>query len=148
MSLANIRNGTINTIAAYGKWSASQISACDFGIMTLCASCVLLQPGAGTTIAPLSIGDATVARATEKTWSIAGRVMVKDMGDSKTMLQRLWTACDDIYESLRSDEDLGGTAKASMVTTISRPSMDSFITDGNGFWGYIDFTLVAIEYDE
>ena len=147
MSLVSIRNGLVTTIQNYGKWTAAEISASDFGIMNTSASCVVLQPGAGTTIAPISIGTHTI-RSKTKTWSITGMVFVKDPGNAKTMLGNLWTACDDIYESVNSDDTLNGSCDAAMITAISRPSVDTFVTDGNIDWGYITFEVVAEEYDE
>jgi len=147
MSLIGIRNGLVTTIQNYGKYSAAEISASDFGIMNTSASCVVLQPGAGTTITPISYGTGTI-RAKTKRWSITGMVFVKDPGNAKTMLGNLWTACDDIYESVNSDDTLSNSCDAAMITSISRPSMDTFITDGNIDWGYISFEVVAEEYDE
>ena len=147
MSLASIRNGLVTTIVGYGKYSSAEVSACDFGIMNTSASCVVLQPGAGTIITPISYGTGTI-RSKTKLWSITGKVFVKDVGNAKTMLGNLWTACDDIYESVNSDDTLNTSCDAARITSISRPSMDTFVTDGNIDWAFIDFEVIAEEYDE
>ena len=147
MSLTSIRNGLVTTIQAYGKWSATEISASDFGIMNTSASCVVLQPGPGTTVTPMSYGTGTI-RSKQKNWSIAGFVFVKDTGNAKTLLGNLWTACDDIYESVNSDDTLNSSCDAAIISAISRPSTDTFVTDGNVDWGFIEFTVEATEYDE
>jgi hypothetical protein len=71
--------------------------------------------------------------------------MVKDKGDPRALLGNLWQMCDDIYESIHSDTTLDGKAEASHITLMSRPSIDSFITDGEVDWGYITFAVEATE---
>jgi hypothetical protein len=146
MSLAAIRNGLVATIIGAGKWSASQVSTCDFGIMNLSASCVVLQPGAGTQIEPLTLMGGDNVRGNRIVWEIAGMVLVKDPGNPLSLLSSMWTACDDIYASVHADDTLGGAAQVAGIVNISRPSMDSFITDGNVDWGYINFAVRAEEF--
>ena len=147
MSLQTIRDGLVTTIVGQGKWAASQISSCDFGLMDLSASCVILQPGPGTSITPIALGTNTV-RDKAKNWDISGMVFVKDEGNPETLLSRMWIACDDIYDSVNADDTLNGTADAAMITRISRPSIDAFVTDGNTDWAFIEFSVAAVEYEE
>jgi hypothetical protein len=146
MSLATIRNGLVATIIGGGKYSSCEVSTCDFGVMNLSASCVILQPGPGTMIEPLTMMGGDNVRGNRITWDIAGMVLVKDPGNPTCLLGALWTACDDIYNSVHRDDTLNGTAQVSSVVSISRPSMDSFITDGNVDWGYINFSVRAEEF--
>ena len=53
--------------------------------------------------------------------------------------------CDDIEQSINSDDTLDGKAMAAHITLMSRPSIDAFITDGDVDWGYITFALEATE---
>jgi hypothetical protein len=145
MSLAAIRNGLVETIQNYGKWSSSQVSTCDFGIAEACASCVVLQPGPGSVFEPITYMGGDSVRAKRNLWDISGVVMVKDPGDPTALLGNLWTACDDIYNSINSDDTLGGAADAAMVISISRPGIDAFIDSGNNVYGFITFTVRAQE---
>jgi len=145
MSLAAIRNGLVETIQNYGRFSASQISTCDFGIAESCASCVVLQPGPGSVFEPITLMGGDSVRAKRNLWEISGVVMVKDPGDPRVLLGNLWTACDDIYNSVNADDTLGGAADAAMITSISRPSIDAFIDAGGVVLGFITFTVRAQE---
>lgn len=148
MTLIGIRNGLIATVVAQGKWAASEISSCDFGIATLCASCVVLQPGPGTVITPTAIGTAACGGTTRKTkeWDITGMVLVKDPGDATTFLGELWTACDDIFTSIDADTTLDNSCDESYLSTISRPSLDAFIEGEGTDFGFITFNVRATEY--
>jgi hypothetical protein len=146
MSLATIRNGLVETLKDSGKWSAAEISTCDFGLMTTSASCVILQPGPGTQIEPLSLMGGDNVRGLRVTWEMSGMVFVKDPGAPTCLLGSLWTACDDILGAVHRDDTLNGAAQVAMVSAISRPSLDSFVTDGSTDWGYIAFTVRAEEF--
>jgi len=148
MSLSNIRDGLIATIIAHGKFGPNEISACDFGIMEFSASCIVLQPGPNTRFYPVAGQGMSVcggSRTKRQEWTIAGIGMVKDQGDPRALLGNLWTMSDDIFESIDSDDTLDGKALASHITLLSRPSIDSFINDGEMDWGYITFALEATE---
>jgi len=148
MSITSIRDGLIETIASYGKWTKDEISACDFGIANFSGSCVILQPGPGNVIEPRSYGGGSTcgaAREKNRVWDIAGVVMVKDPGDPTAFLGAMWTAVDDIFNSINHDDTLNGTAEVATLRTISRPSIDAFFTDGNVDWGYITFSVEALE---
>ncbi|MHA2135272.1 MAG: hypothetical protein ACW99J_15535 [Candidatus Thorarchaeota archaeon] len=150
MSLADIRDGLIATVVAYGKYGPSEISACDFGITEFSASCLVLQPGPNTRFYPQAgLGQSACGstRKKRKEWTIAGIGMVKDKGDPRVLLGDLWKMCDDIYDSVNSDDTLDGKAMTSHITLMSRPSIDAFITDGDVDWGYITFALEATEID-
>ncbi|MHA2062942.1 MAG: hypothetical protein ACXABY_01030 [Candidatus Thorarchaeota archaeon] len=148
MGLVDIRDGLVATIVAHGKFSEHEVSACDFGITEFSASCIILQPGPNTRFYPqagLGISACGGSRTKRKEWTIAGIGMVKDQGDPRILLGDLWKMCDDIEESINSDDTLDGKALASHITLMSRPSIDSFVTDGDVDWGYITFALEATE---
>ena len=147
MSLIGIRDGLIATFIDYGKFLPAEISACDFGITEFSASCIIVQPGPNTRFYPqagLGLVCGT-SRTKRKEWTIAGIGMVKDKGDPKILLGGLWQMCDDIEQSINSDDTLDGKAMAAHITLMSRPSIDAFITDGDVDWGYITFALEATE---
>ena len=146
MSLATVRNGLVTTIVGGGKWSSCEVSTCDFGLMTTSASCVILQPGPGTQIEPLTLMGGDAVRGLRVIWELSGMVFVKDPGAPTCLLGALWTACDDILEAVHRDDTLNGAAQVAMVSAISRPSPDSFVTDGSTDWGYISFTVRAEEF--
>ena len=146
MSYAGIRNGLVTTIQGGGKWAASQISTCDFGIMELSASCVVLAPGAGTTIRPLEYQGSASVRTKEVTWEFDGWVFIKDPGDPTAWLGNIWTACDDILSSVNRDDSLNGQAQAAHISSISRPNADQFYRL-NGFdYANLRFKVVATEW--
>lgn len=144
--LQTIRNGLVATVVSYGKYAASEVSTCDFGLSTLTASCMILQPGPNNVFRPISFGSGAacgLSRDKSRSYDITGIVMIKDPGDAKTFLAKLWQACDDVYDSINHDDTLNGTACAAYVSTISRPSIDAFISDGNIDYGFINFSVTA-----
>lgn len=148
MSLQNIRDGVIANLLASGKWDQSELSSCDFGITEFSASCVIIQPGPNTRFYPIAgLGRSTCGstRTKRKEWTIAGIGMVKDQGDPRALLGDLWTMCDHLVDALDADDTLDGNAMASHITLLSRPSIDSFISDGETDWGFITFALEATE---
>jgi len=145
MAIVAVRNGLVKTIQDYGKWSASQISTCDFGIAENCASSVILAPGGGTSIDALTMMQANV-RDKRVVWDMAGWVLVKDPGNPRAFLSSLWTAVDDIYESVNSDDTLAGTACAARITRVSRPSVDTFVEMGGMDFGVVEFNVQAEEF--
>lgn len=146
MSASAIRNGWVTTVQNYGAWDASEISTCDFGIMTFSASCVILEPGPATIVTPISYGDGT-RRDKYIKHNFYGRVFIKDPGDATLFLSYLWKAQDDIFNSVHSDDTFDGSCEAGMIETIGVPT-DVFISDGNTDFRYVEFTVVADEYTE
>jgi hypothetical protein len=146
MSASAIRNGVVTTIQNYGAWAAAEISTCDFGLMTFNASCVVLEPGPATLITPISHGTST-RRDKHIRHQIYGRVFIKDPGSVPTFLSQLWKAHDDIFNSIHSDDTFNGSCEAGMLETIGVPT-DTFISDGNTDFRYVEFTIIADEYTE
>ena len=117
-------------------------------MMTLSGSCVFLQPGPATIIRPITYGDISPSSGARGKWidhDIAGRVFIKDTGDSTTFMAKLWQAVDDIFDSIDADDTLGGTCVAAMIVRMGRPSMDEFLEGEGGIFGYIDFAVQAGE---
>ena len=142
MSIIAIRNGLVATIQAHGKWAASEISTCDLGISELCASMVFLQP-ARAAISPLTMMAGDNVRQKMRTYSIFGLVLVKDQGDPTKLLENMWVATDDIFDSVNRDDTLSGAACAAYIAEISRPSIDSFLSNGAHDFGYLTFRVDA-----
>ena len=148
MSLSEIKNGVMANLLASGHWDAGEISSCDFGITEFSASCVIIQPGPNSRFyVEGGLGRSTCGstRIKRKEWTIVGIGMVKDRGDPRALLGDLWTMCDHIYDSIDADDTLDGKCMASNITLMSRPSIDSFVNDGNTDWGYITFAIEATE---
>ena len=146
MSFVTARNGLVATIQAYGKFSASQISTCDFGIVELAASTVVIFPGPNTTITPLTFQSTASTRTKEVTYDIQGVVFVKDPGDPKAWLANLWTASDDIFNSVNLDDSLNGQIQAAHVTTRGRPDPDTFYRLNDIDYAGIRFSVRAVEW--
>ena len=148
MSLSNIKDGLMANLLASGKWDAAELSSCDFGVTEFSASCVIIQPGPNSRFYPeAGLGRSTCGstRLKRKEWTIVGIGMVKDQGDPRALLGNLWTLCDDLYDAIDADDTLDGKCMTSHITLMSRPSIDSFVNDGNTDWGYITFALEATE---
>lgn len=145
MTIQTARNGLVATIQNFGKWSASQISTCDFGIAELSASTVVIQPGANSMMEPLSMRSSGSTTKKGVAWDMTGVVLVKDPGDPRVLLGSLWTAVDDIFDSVNSDDTFGGAVEEAHITGISRPGIDSFFTTGDVDFGYITFGVRAYE---
>ena len=142
MSIVSIRNGLVATIVAGGKFDASQVSTCDLGISELCASMVFLQP-ARLAVTPLTMMAGDNVRQKMRTYSVFGLVLIKDMGDPTKLLSDMWTATDDIFDSVNRDDTLSGAACAAYIAEISRPSIDSFLSNGAHDFGYLTFRVDA-----
>ena len=145
MSYQGVRNGLVATIQGGGKWSASQISTCDFGIVEICASAIILTPGPNTTIRPAEFQSAASTRSKEIRWQIAGLIFVKDPGDPTAWLGNLWTAYDDIFTSVDRDDSLNGQAFEAHISTISRPDPDAFYRLNSVDYAVIKFSVEAVE---
>ena len=148
MSLVGMRNGLVTTFQTYGKYSASQISACDFGVIEMSTCAIVLQPGPNSTVTP-NVFQTTDTRGKLIEWEIYGVGLVKETGgDSRTLLGNLWTMADDIFNSVNSDDTLNNSVMAAYVTTISRPSVDSFIETGGALLGFLTFVVRGTEMVE
>jgi len=148
VSFAGVRDGLVATIQAHGKWAASQISTCDFGIVELSASTVILAPGPNTSVRPFTFeGDSPSSRQKEVRYEISGYVFVKDPGDPTLLLGRLWTACDDIFGSVNRDDSLGGAVQAAHIATIGRPDPDLFYTLNGVAYAPVRFTVYAMTWE-
>lgn len=145
MSFAGVRTGLVSTIVGGGRFSQAQVSSCDFGIIELNASAVVLAPGPGTTIYPLEYGNGSI-RGKRIEYDIVGFIFVKDPGDPTTWLGSLWTACDDIFNSVNRDDTLNGQADAAHISAISRPDVDLYYTLKDTDYAVIRFTVKATEY--
>lgn len=143
MSLSALKDGALQTLVNGGHWTSTEVSGCDFGIATRSASAVILQPGPNSNFRRLSMGDPTDKY---QIWNIAGIVMIKRPSDSTQLLNMVWQACDDIYDTFDGDDTLNGAACTALVTQISRPSIDSFISDGATDWAWVEFIIQAEEY--
>jgi len=151
MSMSDIKDGLMAVLLDSGKWDAGEISSCDFGVTEFSASCVIIQPGPNSRFyveAGLGRSACGSTRMKRREWTISGIGMVKDQGDPRALLGNLWTMCDDLYDAINADDTLNGKAMASHITLMSRPSIDSFVNDGNTDWGYITFALEATELDD
>ena len=140
MSAVAIRNGLVTILVASGKWAASQISTCDFGIAVLSSCAIVLQPNS-VAVVPMEFG--TPARGKRVVHEILGVLMIKDFGNATALLSQLWTGVDDLYSAINADDTLAGTACIARLTRITRPE-NAFITDGAGSdWAYLRFLVQA-----
>lgn len=144
MSLAAVRNGLFTTLTACGPWSAVEISTCCFDPLEHTSGCaVILLPG-DSEITPLTFSGGGVTRDYSRTWEIAGTVYVKDTGDPRRVLSRVWQAVDDIYETISKDASLNGSADAAHVARISY-NQDQFVEAAGHLWAPVRFTVLATE---
>lgn len=138
--LQNIRNGIAHILTACGPYSASEVSACDFGILTDTSGCaVLFMPGTAN-FAPLAFGG-QVSRHDNRMWGVSGQIWVKDLADNLAFNGRVWQAPDDFYHTIQKDNTLNGTCKNARVTQIA------YAADGEDkagqHWGVLSWTIIA-----
>ena len=142
-----IRDGLIAVLVDASMFSEGQVSACDFGIAAFSTCSIIIQPGANSTFTPLTFDTFKAAtcsaRQQMEIWSVTGILLVKDTGDSKKLLGDLWQGSDDIFDAIDADNTLDGNACMSRITSISRPSIDAFVTQGDQDFGFLVFELEA-----
>lgn len=146
MGILDIQSGAVCTLISGGKWDAGEVSTCDFGITELSASSVILQPGPNSTQVPITfgtMGQSSGARQKIKVWDIAGIAFVKDMGNARDLLGRMWTVIDDLDTTINADDTLSGTACAAYLSDIGRPSADTFYEYQGTLYGFVTFSILA-----
>ena len=78
-------------------------------------------------------------------WRIGGTVWLRDTGQATKVLNGIWQAYDDIYNTLSKDDSLNGSAKASQVTAISN-QFGQFMNQGGQLWKPVNFVVIADEF--
>lgn len=142
-----MRDGLINVLADASMFSRDQISACDFGIAMHSTCSIIIQPGAGSNFEPLTFSTFAAAacknRQQMENWSITGIMLVKDTGNPENLLGDLWQGADDLFDAIDADNTLDGNACMSRITSISRPSIDAFVSQGDFDFGFLTFEVEA-----
>jgi len=144
MSLQDIRDGLYFTLVTWGPYASTEVSTCAFDVLESTSACaIVFTPGGDTIFEPLTMG----ASATDiRLWSIGGAVYVKDTGDPKLFFRRVWQAHDDLYDTLRKDRSFNNTAQFGRLTRLSF-NPDLGVEAAGAYWGRIEFSITAEEYD-
>jgi hypothetical protein len=145
VSLAEIREGLYYTLQVWGPWLASEISTCDFGILESVSSCgIVFMPSTDTSFEETGFG--TTDADDTSTWSIEGGLYIKDTGDPRALLNKVWLGHDDLRDTLRKDRRLNNTADNSILTGMSfDPTIALEV--GGALWAQIKFKIQAVEFE-
>ena len=145
MSITAIRNGLYTLLTASGPWTAAEISTCSFDCLERGSGCAITFFPEGTTdIEPLAFGSGGV-QADQRHWRIGGTVWIREDGNPQTILGGIWRAYDDIYNTIRKDNTLGGTCDRAMLTDIST-TLNRFQESGGHVWKPVDWVVIADEF--
>ena len=134
MSLSDIREGLYYTLQVWGPWLASEISTCDFGILeTVTACAIVFMPSTDS--------------SDTSTWSIEGGLYIKDTGDPRALLDRVWQGHDDLRDTFRKDRRLNGAADNAILMSMSFDPTIA-LEAGGALWAQVMWKIQAIEYAE
>ena len=143
MSLADIRDGLYYTLQVWGPWTANEISTCDFGILETVSSCaIVFMPGGDSSFEEIGMG--TTGLDTMK-WSIEGGLYIKDTGDPRALLSKVWQGHDDLRNTLANDRMLNGKADNGVLTGMSFDPTIA-IEAGGALWAQIIWKMQVIDY--
>src|SRR3990167_749572 len=116
MSLSDIREGLYYTLHVWGPWLASEISTCDFGILETATTCaIVFMPSTDSSFEETGFG--TSDSSDTNVWSIEGGLYIKDTGDPRALLNKVWLGHDDLRNTFRKDRRLNGTARSEEHTS-------------------------------
>jgi hypothetical protein len=123
----------------------AQLSTCSFSVLETAATCAIVYlPGNGTTFEEMT-GTPT-AGLDYKHWAISGGVYIRDSGDPQRLLNLVWQAHDDLWDTIQKDRRLGGAAdNARLVSMAFDPRIGT--EAGGAFWAEVRWQLRADELD-
>ena len=146
MSLSDIREGLYYTLQVWGPWLASEISTCDFGILeTVTACAIVFMPSTDSSFDETGFG--TSDSSDTSTWSIEGGLYIKDTGDPRALLDRVWQGHDDLRDTFRKDRRLNGAADNAILMSMSFDPTIA-LEAGGALWAQVMWKIQAIEYAE
>ena len=146
MSLADIREGLYYTLQVWGPWLASEISTCDFGILETATACaIVFMPSTDSSFEETGFG--TSDSSDTNVWSIEGGLYIKDTGDPRALLNKVWLGHDDLRNTFRKDRRLNGTADNAVLMSMSFDPTIA-LEAGGALWAQVLWKIQAIEYVE
>ena len=146
MSLADIREGLYYTLQVWGPWLASEISTCDFGILETATACaIVFMPSTDSSFEETGFG--TSDSSDTNVWSIEGGLYIKDTGDPRALLNKVWLGHDDLRNTFRKDRRLNGTADNAVLMSMSFDPTIA-LEAGGALWAQVLWKIQAIEYME
>ena len=146
MSLADIREGLYYTLQVWGPWLASEISTCDFGILETATACaIVFMPSTDSSFEETGFG--TSDSSDTNVWSIKGGLYIKDTGDPRALLNKVWLGPDDLRNTFRKDRRLNGTADNAVLMSMSFDPTIA-LEAGGALWAQVLWKIQAIEYVE
>jgi len=145
MTLQAIRNALYNQLVTCGPYAASEVSTCSFGVLETTATCALVfMPGTDSAFEEIA-GTAT-AGLDYKHWSIGGSVYIRDSGDHQKLLNLVWQAHDDLWNTVQKDRSLGRSVdNARLVSMGFDPRLG--LEAGGAYWAEVRWKLRADELD-
>lgn len=146
MTLQAVRAGLYTTLTACGPYLGSEVSSCDFGGLesTGAGSCLTFFPDGVSQIDPIALGTFN-HRNNQRAWRIGGTVWLRDSGQATKVLNGLWQAYDDIYNTISKDDSLNGSCQEAHVAQIAN-QFGQFVNMGGQLWKPVNFAVVALEF--
>ena len=143
MSLQDIRDGLFYTFHTWGPFAASELSTCAFDVLEGANTCAIVFLPSDSEFEPLTFGASS---ADYKHWGIGGSGYIKDTGDPKNLLSRVWQMHDDIYDTIRKDRTLNRTAAMGHIVSMTYdPNVG--IDAGGAFWAEVKWRLIADSFE-
>ena len=146
MSLAAIRAGLYTTFTACGPYLGSEVSTCDFGGLesTGAGSCLTFFPDGNSPLEPISFGTCNVFNY-KREWHIGGTVWLRDGGTPTKILNEIWLAYDDLFNTIKKDASLNNSCQGAYLAQIAN-QFGNFVKMGGQVWKPINFTVIAFEF--
>ena len=137
--LQDIRDGLYYTLYTWGPFTASEMSTCAFDVLEFASGCAIVFLPGDSDFEALGFG---ASGNDYRHWGIEGSGYIKDTGDPKSLLRRVWKFHDDLYDTVRLDHTLNGAASFARVTRMSF-ARDVGVEAGGHYWAEVKFTVIA-----
>lgn len=151
MSLAAVRVGLPATLVACGPWSASEISASSFDVLTNTAAggcAIVILPGPFASFEPESVGAGNTALNYKNIWQVHGTLYIQDTGDAMALFAKAWQAHDDLRATIAKDVTLQGALGANGAAYLSRIAYNdrAFMKISGRLYSPVDFWITVQEF--
>ncbi len=81
----------------------------------------------------------------QRTWRIGGTVWLRDSGQATKVLNGLWQAYDDLYNTISKDDSLNNSCQGAYLANVSN-QFGQFAKIGGQVWKPVNFTVLAMEF--
>jgi hypothetical protein len=140
-SSSMIADALITMFSAASQFGTGNVSKNSYQVLeTSTGSCMMVQ---WTSYADKPSTMGTFGQTSkQRTWNMNLKCYIRDTGDPVAVLNRVWTATDNILACLNADETLQGTVDEVTQVEGSHDPETAF-TVGGATWLTIDFNVAA-----